>query len=70
MNLTPRGKQAVQVLLNPQGQTPAKLHEVMIALLGHAGCNTCGRMIKLDVEFGVDPGPDAGQSGVISAVQT
>lgn len=67
MNLKPVGRQAVQVQLNPHGQTPAKLHEVMVALLGHAGCHTCGRMIKLDVEFGVDPGPET--AGVISVTE-
>lgn len=70
MDLRPNGKQGVHVLLNPHGQTPAKLNEIMIALLGHAGCHTCGRMIKLDVEFGVDPGPEASKIGMISATET
>jgi len=70
MNIAPRGKQAIQAVLNPHGQTPAKLNELMLAILGHAGCNTCGRMIRLDVEFGGDPGPDAGQMGVIAVTET
>ncbi len=69
MNLKPGGRKAVQVLLNPRGQTSDKLQEVMSALLGLAGCQHCGRMIRLDVEFGSDPGPEASESGVISATE-
>jgi hypothetical protein len=63
MSLKPR--QASQALINPQGQTPDKVHAIMNQMLGFAGCHTCGRLIRLVVEFG-DPAPDGEKTGAVS----
>jgi hypothetical protein len=63
MSLKPR--QASQALINPHGQTQDKVHAIMNQMLGFAGCHTCGRLIRLEVEFG-DPAPDAEKTGVMA----
>ena len=63
MSLKPR--QASQALINPQGQTPEKVHAIMNQMLGLAGCHTCGRLIRLTVEFG-DPAPDGEKTGAVA----
>jgi hypothetical protein len=63
MSLKPR--QASQALINPQGQTPEKVHAIMNQILGFAGCHTCGRLIRLVVEFG-DPAPDGEKTGAVA----
>ena len=63
MSLKPR--QASQALINPQGQTPEKVHAIMNQMLGLAGCRTCGRLIQLTVEFG-DPAPHGENTGAVA----
>ena len=63
MSLKPR--QASQALINPHGQTPEKVNAIMNQMLGFAGCHTCGRLIRLVVEFG-DPVPDAEKTGAVA----
>jgi hypothetical protein len=52
-------------VINPQGQTPEKVHAIMNQILGLAGCHTCGRAIRLVVEFG-DPAPDGERTGAVA----
>jgi hypothetical protein len=54
------------VAVATQEQTAQKVSQIVATLLGRAGCVTCGRLIRLSAEFGVDPGPDLGKNGVTS----
>jgi hypothetical protein len=63
MSLKPR--QAMQALVSPQGQSSDKVNAIMGQMLGLAGCHTCGRLIRLEVEFG-DPAPDAEKTGAVA----
>jgi hypothetical protein len=66
MSVAPRGSRTMELLVNPHGQTQEKVNEIIAYVLGVGGCLHCGRLIKLNVEFGVDPAPDAAKAGVIA----
>jgi hypothetical protein len=57
---------AVSVTLATEGQTREKVTELVTFILGRAGCHTCGRLIKFDADFAVDPGPEAANHGATS----
>ncbi len=59
-----------RVQLATAGQTRESVQRIVEMILGHGGCYTCGRLIRLDVEFAVDPGPELGEFGVISVNAT
>jgi hypothetical protein len=65
----PQPWRTAHVALATAGQTHAKVAEIVASILGRAGCVTCGRLIKLDVEFAVDPGPELTRSGAVSLSQ-
>jgi hypothetical protein len=57
------------VILNPKGQNLESVHRVVAAILGRAGCSTCGRAAVLRVDFLGDPLPEFGKENVISLVE-
>jgi len=59
------GKSAT-VTLNPQHQNIEVVHHLVANILGRAGCDKCGRLALLRVDFLGDPGPDLTKQGVIS----
>ena len=59
------GKSATATL-NPHNQTLDTVHRLIGSILGRAGCDKCGRLALLRVDFLVDPGPDLAKQGVIS----
>jgi len=70
MSPQPSPWRTARVQLTTVGQTRESVQHIVEAILGHGGCYTCGRLIKLDVEFAVDPGPELGEKGVISVSAT
>lgn len=62
----PSAFKTARLTLSTAGQTREKLIEIVSAVLGHANCLGCGRMIAIDVHFGGDPGPDLTHLGVNS----
>ncbi len=59
------GKSATATL-NPHNQNLEAVHHLIAGILGRAGCEKCGRLALLRVDFLGDPGPDLGKHGVIS----
>ena len=54
------------VSLSSHNQTLDSIHHVIASIAGRAGCDKCGRLALLRVDFVVDPGPDLSKQGVIS----
>ncbi|MBZ5632060.1 MAG: hypothetical protein LAO55_02935 [Acidobacteriia bacterium] len=59
------GKSATATL-SGQNQNIETVHHIVASILGRAGCDKCGRLALLRVEFLGDPGPDLQKQGVIS----
>jgi len=60
------GLKTAHITLNPDGQDRDAVNTVISGILGRAGCLHCGRMVRLDVEFAADPGPEFEDAGAIS----
>ena len=63
------GVKTATLTLAPQNQNIDTVHKIVASIIGKSGCNTCGRLVKLDLAFQGDPEPDQAKLGVIS-VQT
>lgn len=59
------GKSAT-VTLNPHNQNLEAIHHLVGSILGRAGCDKCGRLALLRVDFLGDPGPDLAKQGAVS----
>lgn len=64
-----KGGKTVSVALNPQKQTLDQLHKLIGQIAGRAGCDHCGRIAYLHIDFLGDPPPDLAQNGVISLIE-
>lgn len=49
-----------------QPQTARHIHAAIDRMLGRAGCEGCGRLLRFDLDFLVDPAADLGRLGAIS----
>ena len=58
-----------KLTFNPHNQNLDTIHKVVASIIGKAGCLKCGRLLNIDFQFLVDPGPDFSHEGVVS-VQT
>ena len=59
----------VSVSLNPGGtkrQTLDTLNKLVAQAVGRGGCDRCGRVASIDIQFLGDPGPDMEQLGAFS----
>jgi len=63
------GVKTASLTLAAQNQNIETVQRIVAGIIGKSGCNTCGRMIKLDMVFGGDPDPELAKSGVVS-IQT
>jgi len=59
------GKSAT-VSLSGHNQTLDTLNHIIATIAGRGGCDKCGRIALLKVEYVVDPPPDLAKQGVIS----
>jgi hypothetical protein len=59
------GKTAT-VSLSAHNQTLDQLHHIVASIAGRGGCDKCGRIALLRVDFVVDPPPDFAKQGVVS----
>ena len=66
MAAKPRPRQTATATMNPQNQKLDNVHNIVKQILGRAGCEGCGRIALLRIEFQGDPGPDLGKQGVVS----
>jgi hypothetical protein len=57
---------SASITLATEGQTKEKVVELLSAVLGKTMCYACGRLVKLDMTFGDDPGPDMARHGATS----
>jgi hypothetical protein len=64
----PAAKSAT-VTINPKNQTLENVHRLMGQVLGRAGCDHCGRIAILKIDFLGDPPAELGKEGAVS-VQT
>jgi hypothetical protein len=47
-------------------QTAKDIHIAIDRMLGRAGCENCGRLLRFDLDFLIDPAADLGRLGVTS----
>jgi hypothetical protein len=59
------GKSAT-VSLSAHNQTLDTLNHLVASIAGRGGCDKCGRIALLRVDFVVDPPPDLAKQGVVS----
>jgi hypothetical protein len=59
------GKTAT-VSLSAHNQTLDMLNHIVASIAGRGGCEKCGRIALLKVEYVVDPPPDLAKQGAIS----
>ena len=60
---------SISVSLNPNSpkkQTADTINKLVAQVLGRAGCDGCGRIAYIHVNFLTDPGPDMERLGAIS----
>jgi len=56
-----------RLALNPHSQNIEHIQQIVKTVLGRAGCISCGRMLRLEIEFLGDPPDELGKlPGVIS----
>jgi hypothetical protein len=63
---TAAGGKSATATINPHNQNLETVHRIVGGILGRAGCEMCGRLALLRVDFLGDPGPDLAKGGVIS----
>jgi len=63
------GGKSATLTMNPHNQNLDMVQKLMAQVLGMAGCDHCGRIAYLKVDFLGDPPPDLARGGVIS-IQT
>ncbi len=61
---------SASVSLATHGQTKEKVLALVSSLLVHGQCLTCGRLVRFDVTFAVDPPPELAQLGVTAIATT
>jgi len=66
MAVAPKAIHAATASLDPRGQTVDHINALMKKMLGMAGCDHCGRLAFLRVDFLSDPPPDLAAGHVIS----
>jgi hypothetical protein len=52
--------------INPQHQTLDNVQRLVAQIVGRAGCDHCGRIAVLKVDFLGDPPPEFARDGAIS----
>ena len=57
---------SVSVSMNPKKQTLDQVNKMVATILGRAGCDACGRIAYIHVNFLGDPDPDMEKLGAIS----
>ena len=57
---------SVSVSLNPKKQTIDQVNKLVALILGRAGCDACGRIAYINVNFLGDPEPDFEKLGAVS----
>jgi hypothetical protein len=61
-----RNVSSISVSLNPKKQTLDQVNKMVALILGRAGCDACGRIAYIDVNFLGDPDPDFEKLGAVS----
>ena len=59
-------RKSATVSLSGHNQTLDTLNHIIATIAGRGGCDKCGRIALLKVEYVVDPPPDLAKQGVIS----
>jgi len=59
-------RKSATVSLGAHNQTLETLNHIVASIAGRGGCDKCGRIALLRVDFVVDPGPDLSKQGVVS----
>jgi hypothetical protein len=62
----PQPWKSASITLATEGQTKEKVFELLSAVFGKTACYGCGRLVKLDMTFGEDPGPELAEHGATS----
>ena len=57
---------SVSVSMNPKKQNLDTVNKMVASILGRAGCEACGRIAYIHVNFLGDPDPDMEKLGAIS----
>jgi hypothetical protein len=61
-----KGGRSVTATLNPEHQNLESLQKLLAQIAGRGGCDRCGRIAFLHVDFLGDPPPEIAHQGVIS----
>jgi hypothetical protein len=57
---------SVSVSINPKRQNLDTVNKMVATILGRAGCDACGRIAYIHVDFLGDPDPDMEKLGAVS----
>jgi len=61
---TPAATKSARLTLALENQTLESINRTVASIIGKSGCRMCGRLLNLEFQFQVDPGPDL--TGVVS----
>lgn len=64
-----KGGKSVAITLNPKKQTLVELNKLIAQIAGKAGCEACGRLAYLKLEFMGDPAPELAGLDVLSVIE-
>lgn len=59
-------RKSATALLSERNQTVDSINLLVKSILGRAGCDKCGRIAMMRIDFISDPGPDFAKHGVTS----
>jgi hypothetical protein len=60
----PAGTKSARLTLALENQTLESINRTVASIINKSGCRMCGRLLNLEFQFQVDPGPDL--TGVVS----
>jgi hypothetical protein len=59
-------RKSATAMMDPHKQNLESVHRIVDRILGLAGCDHCGRIALLNINFLIDPPPELGKEGIIS----
>jgi hypothetical protein len=64
------GAKLAKLSLNPENQNIETVQRIVSGIVGRSGCIQCGRLLRLELEFLVDPPSDLNKLPGVISVET